>query len=161
MCTYTGYDFLVKEGRLCGAKVPSIRRNIIGCSFSISPEARKGWQDGQMWRVYKVAADTMLARATAFEHDCAPLAHAFGLAAEFYAAKVQDYVPSDVLQEHKNCETTLKGTMQRVRSNASPPTDDQLQLWQLSLDGLPGNVSQCGSLTRVDPLSQHFLHKTA
>lgn len=161
MSTYTGYDFLTKNGRLCGAKVPSIRRNVLGCSFTISPEARKGWQDGQMWRVFKVAADTMLARATAFEHDCAPLAHAYGLAAEYYAAKVQDYVPSDELQAHKNCETTLRGTMQRVRSNARPPTDDDLRLWQLSLDGLPGNVSQCAALEQVDPLSQHFLHKTA
>lgn len=161
MCTYTGYDFLVREGRLTGAKVPSIRRNILGCTFSISPVARNGWQSGKLYEVYRVAADTMLARATAFEKDCAPLAHVFCLLAEHYAARVHGYAPSELNQEHKRCEATLADTCKRIRGNATPPTDHQLQLWRLSQADLPGDVSQLLAVTGVRPESTHFLHGVA
>ena len=161
MSTYTGYDFLVRNGRLTGAKVPSIRRNVLGCTFSISPKARMGWQSGKLHEVYSVGADTMLARATAFEADCAPLAHVYSLLAEHFAAKVHNYAPSDLNREHKRCEATLAGTVKRIRGSATPPTDDQIALWRLSMAGLPGDVPQLQALTGVDPESEHFLHAVA
>jgi hypothetical protein len=161
MCTYTGYDFLVRGGRLTGAKVPSIRRNVLGCTFSISPVARDAWQRGKVHEVHRVAADTMLARATAFEMDCPPLAHVYCLLAEYFAARVRDYTPSDLNREHKRCEDTLADTVKRIRGNQKPPADDQIVLWRLSMAGLPGDVPQLQALTGVTPESQHFLHAVA
>ena len=161
MATYTGFDFLVRNGRLTGAKVPSIRRNVLGCTFSISPKARLGWQEGKLYEVYRVAADTMLARATAFEMDCAPMAHVFCLLAENFAARVHGYAPCELNREHKRCEATLAETCKRIRGNTKPPSDDQLHLWRMSLGGLPGDVAQLQALTGVRPDSVHFLQEVA
>jgi hypothetical protein len=103
----------------------------------------------------------MLARATAFEMDCPPLAHVYCLLAEYFAARVRDYTPSDLNREHKRCEDTLADTVKRIRGNQKPPADDQIVLWRLSMAGLPGDVPQLQALTGVTPESQHFLHAVA
>lgn len=161
MCTFTGYDFRCRDGKLTGAMVPSIRRNVLGCAYTVSAWARDGWKKGWLDRVHWVAADTMLARAVAYEHDCPPLAHAFALAAEWHHARTPYYFVSQELVEHKGCESTFHATLKRVRESALTCSHETVKFWQESAAGLQGDIQQLSALTGVRPLEQHFLDLVA